>query len=645
MAITLVGNSLSQVSENLAPALKIDFYFPNPQVLTFNSTSGIETLSIEKQKEAAVKFMLKELDVGKGDWLDTGYLTGSHGIYSHHCSPLIDGIEVANARAQVNLDQYGNVFSMSSTWIEKQKVPTLKKRQEQPIINCPDALQAFASYKGLQISSDLTEEMVAFDKSILEGAGFTDAKITCSLKYFNSKEDGLIKVRDLSVPIGVDHFNVFVDAKGSLVGVTNWASSSLLSIPGVKYAENKKIEKRSETPKPLQRRSSKSKRAQSVTYRVIGTPDNDPRQGLKLVTDPADTTVSRLGWHNDGTGEQDTLAGNNAVAQANKENADDSVNFGQRPKDTNFNFDFPFDDSQVPSTYSDFSATNAFFITNLMHDVFYHYGFDEVSGNFQKNNFEKGGLGDDAIIVNVQDGSGVNNANFVTPPDGIPGKMRMFIFDDVAVGRDGALSNDIVIHELMHGVTSRLTGGPQNVNCLSNSEAGGLSEGWSDMMALTMLMSPINVREHDFEIGTYVTADNSGVRNFPYSTSLERNPDLYSDLKNPDNLQVHKAGEIFATMLYEVYWNLVDEKGFSPTLKDVNSGKGNTAFVQLLFDGLKIQPCNPTFMDARNAMLQAALLRDDGTYCAVAKGFAKRGLGVNATPEFDDDFTVPDECA
>lgn len=59
-----------------------------------------------------------------------------------------------------------------------------------------------------------------------------------------------------------------------------------------------------------------------------------------------------------------------------------------------------------------------------MHDLFYVYGFDEQSGNFQKSNKNKGGKGDDAVIANAQDGSGYNNANFATPPDGQNGRMR-----------------------------------------------------------------------------------------------------------------------------------------------------------------------------------------------------------------------------
>ena len=48
--------------------------------------------------------------------------------------------------------------------------------------------------------------------------------------------------------------------------------------------------------------------------------------------------------------------------------------------------------------------------------------------------------------------------------------------------RDGALENDIVIHENTHGITNRMTGGGTG-RCLQTTEAGGMGEGWSDAMA------------------------------------------------------------------------------------------------------------------------------------------------------------------
>jgi hypothetical protein len=73
------------------------------------------------------------------------------------------------------------------------------------------------------------------------------------------------------------------------------------------------------------------------------------------------------------------------------------------------------------------------------HDLTYRLGFDELSGNFQQANFGKGGRGGDAVIAMAQDGSGTNNANFATPPDGQNGRMRMYVWDTATPYRDGDL--------------------------------------------------------------------------------------------------------------------------------------------------------------------------------------------------------------
>lgn len=66
-----------------------------------------------------------------------------------------------------------------------------------------------------------------------------------------------------------------------------------------------------------------------------------------------------------------------------------------------------------------------------MHDVWYHYGFDDASGNFQFNNYGRGGSGSDEVMAEAQDGSGTNNANFATPPDGQNPRMQMYAGNEV----------------------------------------------------------------------------------------------------------------------------------------------------------------------------------------------------------------------
>jgi extracellular elastinolytic metalloproteinase len=115
----------------------------------------------------------------------------------------------------------------------------------------------------------------------------------------------------------------------------------------------------------------------------------------------------------------------------------------------------------------------------------YRYGFDEVAGNFQQYNFGRGGAENDAVITNAQDGSGFNNANFMTPPDGQNGRCRMYLWSTATPFRDGDLEAGIVIHELSHGLSTRMTGGPLNSGCLGWGESGGMGEGWGGEYCLT----------------------------------------------------------------------------------------------------------------------------------------------------------------
>ncbi|KAH9267903.1 hypothetical protein BASA83_009612 [Batrachochytrium salamandrivorans] len=90
----------------------------------------------------------------------------------------------------------------------------------------------------------------------------------------------------------------------------------------------------------------------------------------------------------------------------------------------------------------------------------------------------------------------------------------------------------------------------------------------------------------------------------------------------------HHLGEIWAVMLWEVYWNLVEAYGFSANLHDATQEEGNIIFLRLFVGTLMIQSCNPTFISAYHAMLAA----DDAYYDSIhehliREGFAKRGLG------------------
>lgn len=166
------------------------------------------------------------------------------------------------------------------------------------------------------------------------------------------------------------------------------------------------------------------------SYRVFPEPMRSPYDGARtLESEPwmSNPNASPFGWHDtDGSpGPEFTITrGNNVWAQ---EDRDGNNEPGYAPDGgAGLTFDFPLDLSQQPVTYQDAAITNLFYWNNLCHDFLYQYGFDEQSGNFQQNNYGNGGLGNDFVFADAQDGSGFNNANFGTPPDGSNPRMQMF---------------------------------------------------------------------------------------------------------------------------------------------------------------------------------------------------------------------------
>jgi len=360
------------------------------------------------------------------------------------------------------------------------------------------------------------------------------------------------------------------------------------------------------------------------------------------LVNPSIPDPSPLGWNDQGEDRESTFTiGNNVYAQENWSGGS-NWQFNHRPDGgTNLNFDYPIDFTQEPESYVDASITNLFYWNNIVHDIFWKYGFDEPSGNFQENNFGRGGLGNDAVQANCQDGSGYNNANFATPPDGQRPRMRMYVWTQSNPYRDGDLDNGIIIHEYGHGISIRLTGGPSNVNCLSTGEAGGMGEGWGDFWATALRQRSTYKRDDSFFMADY--SNLAGIRKYPYTTLMNVNPETYAYIRRSGYEGVHAKGEVWAGILWETYWNFVDAMGFSEDW--YNGIGGNNKILQNIVDGLKLQPCRPSFVDARDAILQADTINYNGAnLCLLWKAFAKRGLGEGAATGGFESFTVPADC-
>ena len=205
-----------------------------------------------------------------------------------------------------------------------------------------------------------------------------------------------------------------------IISVVDWASDSPMPVAPV--------------PPTIERKQG--------TYNVFGWGVNDPSEGERSEQkEYFDALASPVGWHslpyaNDPQsirakvkkgpkGEKfrntTTTWGNNVFAHENWEGRND-WEFNYRPDagDTMV-FNYTYDPKKTDredaqdeaQKYINATVTQLFYTSNLVHDLYYRYGFDEVSGNFQQHNFGRGGEENDAVIANAQDGSGYNNGESV----------------------------------------------------------------------------------------------------------------------------------------------------------------------------------------------------------------------------------------
>ena len=172
-----------------------------------------------------------------------------------------------------------------------------------------------------------------------------------------------------------------------------------------------------------------------ASYGVIKLPNESPNHGpFEIVVNPSDPVASPFGWHDtDGNiGPEYTITrGNNIYAREDDEGDNSQSGTDYSPDGGNsLNFIYDFDISGEPPSYQDLSITNLFYTGNMMHDIWYNYGFDEQSGNFQENNYGNGGLGGDSVIADAQDGSGLNNASFsATTTEGQNPLITMYLWN------------------------------------------------------------------------------------------------------------------------------------------------------------------------------------------------------------------------
>src|SRR5688572_16974552 len=380
--------------------------------------------------------------------------------------------------------------------------------------------------------------------------------------------------------------------------------------------------------------------------------------GRTLLTLISEHLSNNTGWIPDGA---NTTTGNNVDAGLDLVSPN-GIDPGSRPVGAPFRvFDFPYNpapgipppgDSPTLVDYRNGEVVNMFVWSNRYHDRLYELGFTEAAGNFQLDNFGRGGVGNDFVRAEAQDFSGTNNANFATFADGILPRMQMYIFTGPTPDRTSALDHDVLLHELTHGTSNRLHA---NASGLATTMSGGMGEGWSDFYSRALLSTADEDVNGVYAAGGYVTlqivagfTDNYyyGIRRFPYAVKSNvgangkpHNPLTFADI-DPTQInltdgafprgpigsatafQVHNIGEVWCMTLLEMRARLITRLGHAV---------GNQKALQLVTDGMKLDPASPTLVQGRDSILAANCATGTAAdELDIWQGFATRGLGAGA---------------
>jgi len=225
-----------------------------------------------------------------------------------------------------------------------------------------------------------------------------------------------------------------------------------------------------------------------------------------------------------------------------------------------------------------------------------------------------------------------------------------------ALPRDGSFDNTVVAHEWGHYLSNRLV---NNANGLVAEQSRGMGEGWSDFVAMLLMVkeedrnqaananfggtypdTPYPFGGPDFAPDVLNNSYYYGLRRYPYTRDMSKNPLTFRHIaddqplpatppmsprgSSAENAEVHNTGEVWASMLWECYSNLLNDTG------RLTFAQAQERMKRYLVTSLELTPLDPTFVQARDALLAAMQAQDAADHDLCLAGFAKRGLGVGA---------------
>ncbi|TYB76093.1 T9SS type A sorting domain-containing protein [Bizionia gelidisalsuginis] len=364
-----------------------------------------------------------------------------------YVNQAFQGIPVFNAISSVSIKDksvfyYANAFQSNIA----AKINTMT-----PTVSAQEAIVSAAAEYNLGALGNVNAINASNNQYTFSKGDISGSDIPVKLVYQTTIEGDLKLAWDLSIEAlnGQNWYSVRVDAtNGDILNMNDWVISCNFGEFG--HTDHTGHSKTSNAFSLFKTEASIA--ADGSQYNVFALPTESPSHGaIQLITDPADLDASPYGWHDtDGVdGSEYTITrGNNVWAQ---EDVNGNNAFGASPDGgLALDFNFPFNPNQEPLGYQDVSTTNLFYINNAMHDIWFKYGFDEGSGNFQQNNYSNTGFDNDLVIAQSQDGSGLNNANFATPADGQSPRMQMYLWaagtlsTPLTINSGGTLIGDVL---------------------------------------------------------------------------------------------------------------------------------------------------------------------------------------------------------
>ncbi|HEY0195700.1 MAG TPA: M36 family metallopeptidase, partial [Kofleriaceae bacterium] len=201
---------------------------------------------------------------------------------------------------------------------------------------------------------------------------------------------------------------------------------------------------------------------------------------------------------------------------------------------------------------------------------------------------------------------------------------------------DGSLDITVIGHEFGHFVHHRLS-------ACDTDLCGAMSEGWADFSALLVSSRAGDDFDAQFPLGMFSTRGIAtdpvfyGIRRAPYTTNHAVNglsfrhmqqgeplpPAPFAPSDPQSNNEVHAAGEVWASMLWEGYAALQKAGGADAASFEATRLKMR----QYVVAGLMLAPPQATPTETRDAILTAVRASSQADHDLLYAAYAKRGFG------------------